>query len=173
MKIEHSAINKMVITGAPSLDPITVYAEDIAPRQGKITIECYGKSWSAYWGGMGSERLAKFFSSVSTDYAANCLDRGIAASIFDPDGVKAHVKRQICKDRRSHELNAEIARGLFDDIDSESIGDDPWQNSEILQKVYGSEWWYALPEKPNPDYVYLCRIVTAVQSAFCSEMVPA
>jgi hypothetical protein len=68
MNITSSTVTKLVITGAPNLDPITVYAEDIGPRQGKIVIECWGKSWSGYWGGMGDCMLAEFFCSCSVDY---------------------------------------------------------------------------------------------------------
>lgn len=173
MNIVTSTAKKMVITGAPSLDPITVYAEDVAPRQGKITIECWGKSWSAYWGGMGDCTLAEFFTSVNQDYVAGCLDRGISGSVFNPDGVIAHAKRQIIKERRAHDIGADEARELFNEIDNEHVGDDPWQSPQLMQKVYGDEWWCCLPEKPNPDYVYLCRIIAAVQDAFRLQMVPA
>lgn len=172
MNIVTTTATKMVITGASALDPIIVYADDIAPRQGKITIECWGKSWSAYWGGMGARTLAEFFTSVSPDYAAGCLERGMSSSVFDPDGVIAHAKRQIFKERRAHDIGADEARELFNEIDSESVDDDPWQSSKLMQKIYGDEWRCCLPEKPNPDYVYLCRIISAVQDAFRSQMVP-
>ncbi len=52
MKIETSTVTKLTITEVARLDPITVILEDIEPRKGKIIIECYGKSWSSYWGGL-------------------------------------------------------------------------------------------------------------------------
>lgn len=52
LNVERSTVTKLVITGAPSLDPITVFLEDLAPKRGKITVSCWGKSWTAYWGGM-------------------------------------------------------------------------------------------------------------------------
>lgn len=40
LKVEHSTVTKLVISGAPNLDPITVFLEDLAPCKGNITISC-------------------------------------------------------------------------------------------------------------------------------------
>lgn len=37
--------------------------------------------------------------------------------------------------------------------------------SETMESLLGEEWWYRLPEKENPDYEYLCRIIRAAQDA--------
>ncbi|SDO46932.1 hypothetical protein SAMN04490202_0989 [Pseudomonas reinekei] len=67
LKIERSTVTKLVITGAPRLDAITVFLEDFGRRdcsiesdpnyqtaQGKITINCWDNSCNAYgmtgWG---------------------------------------------------------------------------------------------------------------------------
>ncbi len=34
---------------------------------------------------------------------------------------------------------------------------------DLMQRVFGDEWWYKLPKKPNPKYQYLCRIIAAAQ----------
>jgi hypothetical protein len=189
MKIEQAKVEKMTITGAKSLDPITVYAEDIGPRQGKITIECYGKSWSAYWGGCGDKGVAAFFRSCNEDYIANCLDRGIEASIVDADSIKDGALRHVITLRRGQliksfrvpgqlvrhgrdEITSDKARKLWEEIDYAEFGDDGWREPKLLQKIFGDEWWYRLPAKPNPDYVYLCRIVRAVQQAFAAASLP-
>ena len=57
LKVERSTVTKLVITGAPRLDPITVFLEDLGRRncpteanpnhetaQGKITINCWDRS---------------------------------------------------------------------------------------------------------------------------------
>lgn len=44
LQVERSTVTKLVITGAPNLDPITVFREDLAPCKGKITVSCWGKS---------------------------------------------------------------------------------------------------------------------------------
>lgn len=43
LQVERSTVTKLVI-GAPSLDPITVFLEDLAPCKGKITVNCWGNS---------------------------------------------------------------------------------------------------------------------------------
>lgn len=189
MKIERAKIEKLTITGAPSLDPITVFAEDLGPHQGKVTIECYGKSWSAYWGGCGNKGVAAFFRSCNEDYIANCLDRGIEDGIVDCDSIKDGARRQIIDLRRGRmvksfrtpdqmvrlgrdEISASEARDLWEEIEFAEFGDDGWREPKLMQKVFGDEWWYRLPTKPNPDYIYLCRIVRAVQQAFESTSLP-
>lgn len=183
MKIERSKVEKMTITGAKSLDPITVYAEDIGPHQGKVTIECYGKSWSAYWGGCGDKGVAAFFRSCSEDYIANCFDRGIEDGIVDGDIIKGGALRQIIALRRGrmvksfrtpdqmvrlgrNEISTSEARELWNEVQDAYFGSDGWSDPNLMQKVFGDEWWYRLPTKPNPEYAYLCRIVRAVQQAF-------
>ena len=39
MNVETSTVTKLLITGAPNLDPISVYLEDLAPCKGKIAAE--------------------------------------------------------------------------------------------------------------------------------------
>lgn len=40
LQVERSTVTKLVITGAPNLNPITVFLEDLAPCKGKITANC-------------------------------------------------------------------------------------------------------------------------------------
>lgn len=182
MKIEKSTVTKLTITGAPALDPITVILEDIEPRRGKIIIECYGKSWSSYWGGMGERTIAQFFCSCDEHYIAKNLDQGIHASVVDADSIKDGALRHVIFLRRGRmigsfgnpdrkhrvgrdEITKDEARDLWDEVDCADFGDDGFRQPELMQKVFGDEWWYRLPEKPNPDYQYLCRIINAVQQA--------
>ena len=165
MRIIKSTVAKLAINNVPRLDPITVFLEDFGPRKGSITIKCFDRSWTAYWGGMGDRGVSEFFASVSVGYATESLSQGIKSTVFDPDAAKAHAKAIIRKDRRSRDLSADKARELFDDIEWAEISDDPWRHNDLMQEIYGDEWWCQLPEKPNPDYQYLCRIVAAVQAA--------
>lgn len=182
MKIEKSTVKKLTITGAPALDPITVYTDDIGPHQGKITIECYGKSWSAYWGGCGNEGVAAFLIACNADYIANCLDRGISSNKYSASNVEEVIKTQLIERRRQASQwmskrnweieaisSAEEARELWDRVENEHFYDDPMGNAVFFCDFYGEEWWCAIPESPNPDYVYLCRIITAVQQALKQE----
>jgi hypothetical protein len=189
MQIERSQVTKMVITGAYRLDPITVYAEDIEPRRGRITVQCYGKAWSGYWGGMGERTIAEFFRSCSVDYLANCMT-DIQPSLTDETAIEDGARRQIIKLRRgeilrSHvpggrtiryarnEITAEEARDLWTEVDGANFGNDGWNESKLLERIFGEEWWYSMPTRPNPDWQYLCRIIGAVQEAFALDKAPA
>lgn len=194
MKIETSTVTKMVISDLLNskhrLDPVTVYAEDLGPSQGKIIIECYGKSWSAYWGGCGDKGVISFFCSCNTDYLVNCLERGIESTKYDPAQADEVLKKLVIKrrrvasnwrgwSRRRNEMDLESltkdeAREMWDLIEDTHFSDDPAGNYDLYQKVYGmEEWWLCIPQSPNPDYQYLCRIVDAVREAFNMEAVPA
>lgn len=185
MKIETSTVTKLVISDLINsehrLDPVTVYAEDLGPRQGKIIIECYGKSWSAYWGGCGDKGVISFFRSCNSDYLVNCLERGIESKKYDPAQAGDVLKKIVLKRRRMasqwrsrrrdeydlEPLDKEAARRLLYEIHEAHFSDDPAGNYALYQQIYGmEEWWLCIPQSPNPDYQYLTRIVNAVREAF-------
>ncbi|CAK1778224.1 conserved hypothetical protein [Vibrio crassostreae] len=61
MNIQHSTVFKLRITEVENIDPIEVYLEDLEPHKGQITLNCWGNSWTAFWGGMGSRLITEFF----------------------------------------------------------------------------------------------------------------
>lgn len=182
MKVSTSTVTKLTITEAPALDPINVFLEDLEPRKGRITIRCYDKAWTAYWGGMGEQTIAQFFCSCDQHYIAGNLDQGISSTIVDGDSIKDGALREIIAMRRGRmarsftsvggyirlgrkDITAAEARELWDDVQDAGFGDDGWSDPNLMQKVFGDEWWYRLPEKPNPAYQYLFRVIKAVQEA--------
>lgn len=186
MKIEKSTVTKLTITdimGDPHrLDPITVFLEDLEPRKGRITIRCYDKAWTAYWGGMGEQTVAQFFRSCDEHYIAKNLEQGIDSDIVDSDSIKDGAFREIVASRRGRlrrdwrnsermvrygreEISADLARELWDEVEETEFSSDGWGESDLMQRVFGDEWWCRLPTKPNPAYQYLCRIIKAVQEA--------
>jgi hypothetical protein len=68
MKIDTIKSHAYHITGAPALDPITLFVRDVALGEGQLVIECYGQSWATYWGGMGGDTVIRFVASVGVDY---------------------------------------------------------------------------------------------------------
>ncbi len=165
MKIEQSQITKLFLTEVSNLDPITVFLEDLEPRKGKITIDCYGKSWTAYWGGMGSSNIAQFFVSCDNGYLAGNLS-DLRQLVEDKDNRPEWVRAGIIKLRRESfpDLTKEEARDLWDEAEDLTPDSNLWSHSDLLVKVFGDEWFmYALPEKPNHEYQYLCRIIDAVR----------
>ena len=197
VKVERSTVTKLVITGAPRLDQITVFLEDFGRRDcptesdpnyqtasGKITISCWGKSWTAYWGGMGPHTVAEFVAKCGWDYVLNCLDRGISSTRFSGDALHAFAKKCIVQRRRQQtgrhewdlgELSKGEARELWHDIDvlrSIENSNECWHQSALLTELFGEEWHYPLDGnavEENHDFTYLRRIVEAVQQALRQE----
>ncbi|GAB3380875.1 hypothetical protein NCG89_00900 [Spongiibacter taiwanensis] len=173
MNIEKSTITKLRITGATALDPITVIAEDLGPRQGKIIIECYGQSWSAYWGGMGNRTIAEFFCSCDAGYLSDKLS-SIPSQIPDYDNLDKWLKSEVIRLRREIEIPKEEARRYWDEIELWCDNDEAFLRSDsgakLASEIIGDDWWLSIPDVPNPDYQYLCRIINAVKAALKSQM---
>lgn len=168
MKITESTVRQIEITEVKGLDPIRVILSDLGPSQGRINIECWGKSWASYWGGMGNETIAEFFTTCDEHYLAKNLAQELESQIFDPDHLIDTLKREVIKDRQEGGLSKRTARNrwtLIEELDLPETVDGLWSISEAMFELLGEEWWYRLPEKPNPDYQYLCRIIKTVQEA--------
>jgi len=60
-----------------TLDPIQIYLTDTAPKQGSITITCYGSAWTAWWGSIGSKSVAEFVAQCDPTYLAGKLNSEI------------------------------------------------------------------------------------------------
>ena len=161
MKVAISRVAKYKIYDLKHLDPITVFLEDLEKRKGKITIECYGKSWSSYWGGMGNRDVRQFFCSCDNGYLVNSLSPGLSQTVTDEEGLTDHAKKHILKLRKDNDIDEEEARELWDEVNY-TLGI-TMNDHKLLHKVFGDEWWYCLPEKPNHEYEYLDRIVSAVK----------
>ena len=75
MRTDPVSVEAVVINGAPALDPITVIFRDESAGRGGVIVECYGKAWSAFWGGMGDKTVKGFVASCGPDYVAGKLWR--------------------------------------------------------------------------------------------------
>ncbi|TLS65138.1 hypothetical protein [Photobacterium damselae] len=178
MDIEQSQVTKLVLSNLERLDPITVFLEDLAPRKGKITIECFGKSWSSYWGGMGERSIAEFFVSCDNHYLAKNLS-SIPSDIDDYEEFVNVLKKAVLKERRAGDLDQDKARDYFDEIESaeSNLNDDDglaWckMNYDLLLEILGEDWWYEIPKKANSDYKYLCNIIDVVREGLSQMTKP-
>ena len=167
MKIAETKVTKIYISDIKNLDPITVILEDFNPGQGKITIECFGKAWTSYWNAMGKDNtIDKFFCDCDNDYLAKNLAPQLKSSIPDEDGLNEDAKKTIIERRKHDEIDKMTARRLWNMTKCDSSwGGLSMDNDEALYGIYGEEWWYCLPQKSNPEYVYLCRIINASREA--------
>lgn len=168
MKITDYLIRQLEIAEVPGLDSIRVSLQDISPGKGRVTIECYGQAWSTYWGAMGENNtISSFFASVSDDYIVDRMVN-IDHRVLDPEKLQETVLKTIIKDRRDGELSASEARYRWDRVDEldevKEIKDLHLFN-DLVFDLMGDDWWNKLPMKPNPDYLYLKKIVGVVQEA--------
>jgi hypothetical protein len=158
------------IMGSHSLDPIDIVLENFEPGKGRITIRCWGRAWTSYWGAMSGRSIDQFFCSCDEHYLAGCLASGLHEDRYSPERTAEAAKHEVLKRRRDFvrgvrsdapALDAESAREIFD-----RIGDEVEESDAhlILPDAFGSEeWWHFTKSEPHPDYLYLCRVIKAAQ----------
>ena len=114
LHVERLTVTKLVITGAPNLDPITVFLEDLAPCNGKITVSCSGKSWMAYWGGIWDGlSIGQFFCELNTSYIIGYFDQAMNSRQFNGEALANKVQRLVLKERRKFCYGSNEARDRF------------------------------------------------------------
>ncbi|OUL59225.1 hypothetical protein [Pseudoalteromonas ulvae] len=182
MNIAHSTINKILITDAKNLDPITVIIDDYEAGKGEITIKCYGQAWTAYWGGMSGRTVAEFFLDANNSYLLNCLWSGNNPQT-EPnyDYIEKSVKDYVLKERRGGSIEAEFARELYDFTDWQSCVPEhtyaDWTNpfcSHYKEDFDGFAEnhlsYLSIPERYTSEAAYLDRIITAVKEALAEQV---
>ena len=175
MKITQSTVVKLTLTDMDDLDPVTVVVEDICKGKGKIIIECFGKSWSAYWGGMGTRTLSEFFVSCYDEYLVNNLAPRLVKYEPDYDQFRQEMRLKVCEMRRESAISKNLARELYSVEEwDEYVSDNPYEPISNPCSVCDSEFdeldfdGFDVPERVTSDYQYLLRIVGAVKEAFRS-----
>ncbi|WP_116364395.1 hypothetical protein [Parahaliea mediterranea] len=148
MEVSISQVEKMRITGAEGLDPISVIFEDFGPGQGKVTIEIYGEAWSHYWGAMGEQHKVKsFFASCNDDYLALKFIRGPS---LEPDWDE--ITDRLREVEQDEDITVTCEMECLD-------------NSEAMQNAYGECWMVELPDRPTRERTYLNQICRAIKQA--------
>ena len=87
VRIEYPEVRCIRLVGCKALDPVTIYLEDFEPGKGMITMFCYGKAWTRYWGGMGNSNIADFFCGCDEHYIAKNLSE-IDSETYDIDALQ-------------------------------------------------------------------------------------
>lgn len=163
MNVTTSLVTQLKITEVPNLDPIDVMLENYEPGKGRITIRCYTRVWTSYWGAMSGRTVQDFFAGCDNGYLISNLAPGLSHEISDGEIITEHIRKKVIQMRKEGDLDASEAREIYDDCYCiDGPGDlQHWEHTKVM---FGDEWWYAdLPTRPNPEYVYLCRILDAVR----------
>lgn len=48
-------------SGEHDLDPVTAFLQDFGEGRGQLTVICWGRSWTHYWGAMGKDTTLREF----------------------------------------------------------------------------------------------------------------
>lgn len=177
MKIEAGTVTILRITDVPRLDPIRVTLDDIGPGQGRINIECYGKAWASYWGGMGRRTLAQFVAGCDNSYLISNLAPNLYEKRFSGDALRALCRSTIRGRRKGtraamqeyERLTDDEAAELMQEVDCMNVEteSDCYRESETLNRIFGPDGVLAAVQasEPNPEYAGLSRICDAVREA--------
>lgn len=142
MNIQRQQVDRLLFSGIKGLDPIAVILIDHSKGQGSIIITCFGKAWTTFWAGMGDRCVSDFVLSCDEYYLAKNLS-----------------------DVSSSEIDYEsIGRRIGNDVDVTTMA---YFDAELVAE-YGADWRMNLPTKTSDDYLYLRRIINAVQQGLIS-----
>lgn len=176
MKVEKQQVEKLRVTDIDGLDAIDIYLEKPTETSGKITVSCYGESWSGYWGGVGGTGFESFFKRAPHESIINIFDSKIPFTQPDWDAYKSNLKAALANfdvDDKEDVLEAiemtgedELQRA-FDEMGynetfssyevllNEGIEDD------VLELIDAST--ADVPMMPSYRFVYLSKIIDVVK----------
>lgn len=170
MQVEASTIQKLEITDADALDPVTCILQDLGRYRGSLTVTCFGRSWTHHWNNTGANSIAEFVAWQNAEHLASALAPMMRQTVYDGSLLVAYAKRVVVERRLGisldyDSLEKDEARRLYNACESlrgyvafESLP------STLMTDLFGDESFYAAghAEGPNPDFVYLTRISQAV-----------
>lgn len=137
------------LTKLDKLDPVTVYVTQFSDEAGKITIDCFGRAWTCYWGSMGKPTLQEFFLGCDNSYILGKLLQETRQTDFD-------------------EINEIASKRGFDVCVTSDV--EVAMQSDAMAECFGADWYMDLPQCDTPDVRYVGRIVNAIKAAFQQEL---
>jgi hypothetical protein len=182
MKIETSTIEKIRLTEVEKLDPIDVFWEATSPTSGKVTINCYGKSWTSFWPAVGEKGIKAFFKRSSNCYIIGYLDNKVDSTEPDWDAYKALLVQKArdasTKDFiRDSELEdvifainsvcddslSEKKQNDYDKLDPSSLLLNEGLSEDVINDFLDLD--IDVPTQVHHQFAYLSRIVDAVKAS--------
>ena len=170
MKAVTMQVEKLMIWEIEGLDPVAAYLEDQGVGKGKITITCYGKAWTAYWGAMGCD-IREFILSADNGYLINKLDSRIERRVMAYDQAANHARKAIIERRRDRTITKRLAREYWEKTEAmEDVccKDGMHEYAGDLQEIAGPFWFEDFPMEESDEYHHLNRIVTVVKDALAN-----
>lgn len=170
MRVEASTIQKLEISGADALDPVTCILQDLGRYRGSLTVTCFGRSWTHQWNNTGANSIAEFIAWQNAEHLAEALAPMMRQTVYDESLLVAYAKRVVVERRLGISLDYDSldkgdARRLYNACENlRGYGAFESLPSVLMTDLFGDEWFYAAghAQGPNPDFVYLTRISQAV-----------
>ncbi|MCG9078966.1 hypothetical protein [Laribacter hongkongensis] len=166
--VSASQVQKLVITGHPSIDAVSVYLEDQGKRfsetsyAGKLTLTVDSRAYTYFWSHMGSP-LSQFLQSADTCYLRGKLMQCTEQEELDGSALESVLRNEIIRQRRALKINADRARELYDYSDR---FDDPHSDIKFMNEVLGDEWYLCLPKRPTIQASAITLAIDAMKQAF-------
>jgi hypothetical protein len=170
MQVEASTIQKIEVSGADALDPVTCILQDLGRYRGSLTVTCFGRSWTRQWNNTGANSIAEFVAWQSAEYLAEALAPMMRQTVYDESLFVDYARRVVVERRLGinldyDSLEKEEARQLYNACESlRGYGAFESLPSALMTDLFGDEWYFTAghAQGPNPDFVYLIRISQAV-----------
>lgn len=166
MNIETTPIKCLKITEIDYLDPITVFIENIKPKKGKVTIECFGKSWTCFWTSMPCETVEDFLLLKDEDYIVGKLSDIPSLVPVKGQELRDYIRESIQIAKEDGRIDENEAKVLIKFSTFESADQIP---DCFIMQIFGDSAYFSPPHEDNPEYDHLCRIVGAVKKALMRE----
>lgn len=166
MLIQEKVVTQLVISGARTDNQaflsITLMLEDVAPNQGKISITHDGQTWNGYWGSMGCNSIAEFFTRENASYLSGNLG---APNEQEYDRKATHKEAvRVLKERKvNREIDHHTRMRL--QIAARAGMRDPMAEQELMIEVFGPDWIHFCKHKPTDRYLHFMELIRVVQAA--------
>lgn len=163
VEVATAHVTALRLTGLDNLDPITVYLDNPEPGRGWITIRCWDACWAAGWPSMAGRRVEEFFVERDDHYLAKALSSTPAEVAASGEALIRSLRAELLRRIRDRYMDKDLANRCWEMLDEIEIDDDDCGRDELMTAIFGVEWFRDPPTMPNPDYLYLCRIIQAVR----------
>lgn len=156
-------------------DWLQVYLEDLGRtdndrHSGRLVLVVSGDAYSHYWSHM-STPLIEFIQTASNGYLITKLTGGELKEQINATGdeMRDELIKCIFEQRRDDEISKEAARELYDDIHFEDW-EQPTDERDLLERIYGSDWWECIPKVDNPEYDHLFKVIALLKQGLAQHV---
>lgn len=174
VKASTDSVLKLTIKPANDSDWLQVYLEDfgksdIGRHAGRLVLVVGGEAYTHYWSHM-STPLIEFIQNASCGYLIMKLTSGELNEQIHATGDEmiAELVKEIFEQRRDDGISKEAARELYDDVQL-ADWEQPTDEHELLEQIYGCDWWECIPKVDNPEYDHLFKVIDLLKQGLAQH----